>query len=153
MEEDVIWFGKPTVFSFSSLFAGAILGVISIAALEGFLAPTFSWIPTLGLGGLGVGLLILDFAFNRARSTIYVISAVGVRRECHYVTDEFNELPFDRVADVVVSQGVLGRIFRFGSVTARSGSVSFQSVQFKGIRQPEEVRRIVLDARNKALAK
>ena len=147
--DDVIWFGKPTVLSFASLFAGTILGLLSIVAIEGFLEPPFSWVPTLGLGA---ALLIVNFAFNRARSTTYTISAVDVHRECHYVTDEFNELPLNKIADVVVSRGALGRILHFGTVKVNSASVSFHNIVLTGVRKPEEVRRIILAAKETALA-
>ena len=123
---------------------------MSIVAIERLVASPYMWVPALGVGA---AFLIVDFAFKRAHATTYMVSEVGVRQECHYITDEFNELPFDRIADVSVSWGLLGRIFRFGTVTVRSGSVSFQSILFKGVRQPEELRQMILDAREKALAK
>lgn len=147
--DDVIWFGKPTVLSFASLFVGTILGVISIVVVWRFLGAPFLWVPTVGLA---IAVLMVDFSFKRAGSIAYRISDYGVSKDCRYLILDVDEIPFDKIAEVVVSRGALGRILRFGTVKVNSASVSFHNVELKGVRKPEEVRRIILAAKKRALA-
>ena len=144
--DKVIWLGKPTVLSFASFLTGMILGAVSILATVIFLG-AFLWIPTLGLGA---ALLMVYFSFERAASAAYTISNYGVSKEWRrYLKLGVSEIPFDKIAAVVVSQGALGRILHFGSVKVNSGSVSFHSVVLTGVRKPEEVRRIILVAKER----
>jgi hypothetical protein len=148
--DDVIWLGKPTVLSFASFSTGIILGTVSIMATVIFLGALL-WIPTLGLGA---ALLMVNFAFERAGSTAYTISNYGVSKECRrYLKLGVSEVPFDKIADVVASQEGLGRILHFGTVKVNSGSISFHSIVLSGLREPEEVRRMILAAKENALAK
>lgn len=129
-----------------SFTGGIALGIASIVLMV-FLSRSPSWwVQALAWG---VALSMVTFGFYHGRSITYVISEHGVSRECHYITDEYNELPFDKIVAVVVSQGIWGRILSFGTVIVRSGSVSFQNVVFEGVKHPEQVRHMVLDAKER----
>ena len=142
----IVWQGEPTVLASLSFTVGIALGIASIVLIA-FLSGSPSW--WVQVLTLSAAVLMVTFGFYHGRSITYIISEHGVSRECHYIADEYNELPFDKIAAVVVSQGIWGRLLSFGTVVVRSGSVSFQSILFKGIKQPERVRQIVLDAKER----
>ena len=148
--DNIIWHGEPTVLSFyETLIGSGLLCAASIVTFVMFSKTSFWWGSVLGLL---VAVLVLGFAFNKAWSTTYIISEYGVRREFHFIVFEVNELPLNKITDVIVSQDIVGRIFGFGTVRVGSCSISFQEVLFSGVRRPEEVRRIIFEARKKALA-
>lgn len=93
--------------------------------------------------------LMATFGFYHNRSLTCIISENGVRKECHYKVDEYNEPPFDKIVNIVFTQIIWGRIFSFGTVAVRSGSILFHNVVFKGVKQPKQVTQIVLDSKER----
>jgi uncharacterized membrane protein YdbT with pleckstrin-like domain len=134
---------KPTVLAFyDGLAGGAILIIISLALILTLAYTLFWWFPFLGLA---VGALLISLAFLNAWANTYLITDRGVRREYRLIAVEVSEIPYDRATNVVVLQDIVGRVFRFGTVRVDSAGTPFKGVVFRGVRRPEEIRRLILE--------
>ena len=70
----------------------------------------------------------------------YILTNNEVIKHDGFIRKKRFVMPFQSIADVQVSKGVVGRIFDFGTVDV----VGFKdSLIMKGIKNPEEVQRII----------
>ncbi len=145
--DKILWLGKPTVLSFSSLYDGIALAIIASLTLGLVIRTTFFWAPILGLA---TAILIIGATVKRANSTTYMVSNYGIYKEQHHLT-RIDELPFNKIADITLTCGFFGKIFHFGTVTVKSASISFHSLVLTGVSKPEELRRLIIAAKEKAL--
>lgn len=137
--EQVVWKGKPTVLAFyDGLVGGALLIAVSATVASAF--PRSIW---LSATGAICGLLLVAFAFIRARANTYIVTDKGVRREYRFVAVRVEEALFENITNTVVEQDVIGRVFGFGDVRLDTAGSPFQGVLFKGVRNPAAVKEVV----------
>jgi uncharacterized membrane protein len=140
----IVWQGEPAVLTSSSFTSGMAIVIASILSMILFPNEPLFWLQALGLG---IAVLLMNFGYYHGRSSTYVVSERVVSTERHFIRAEYQEIPVDKISDVFVSQGAVGRIFNFGTVTVRSNSVSFQSVLLKGVKRPTDVKEIILETK------
>lgn len=133
---------KPVVWAFwDGLVGGALLIAVSCALL------TFPYIIALGISALGfaMGAIMILLAVARVWANTYILTDKFVRRVYKLVVVRIDEAPLDEVTNVVVNQGILGRILGFGDVRCDTAGTMFAGVLFKGVKRPDEVAKIIRD--------
>jgi uncharacterized membrane protein YdbT with pleckstrin-like domain len=145
-EEKVVWSGKPTVLAFYDALVGGVL-LVAVSIL--LLATPLSTLPWLSALGVVCGGALILVAFMKAWANSYVLTEKCVRRSYRFVTVRVEEAPIEKITNTVVEQDVVGRILNFGDVRFDTAGTSFAGVLFKGVKNPEGVKKSV-DERLKA---
>jgi hypothetical protein len=109
----VLWVSKmPLVYM-------VLVGVAG-TALEFYLLERGPMVKLLFLGAAAILGMILTEVYRRGH--VYIITNYRIITKKEFVLKEERELMYDKITDVTVSQGILGRIFNFGTVTPISAS-------------------------------
>jgi len=137
--EEVCW--KPVVWAFwDGIVGGALLAAVSAALL---LFYRFTLAHVIAVAGLALGAAMILLAVARAAANTYFLSKSHVRRVYRLIVVRVDEAPLDKITNVVVEQGVLGRILGFGDVRCDTAGTAFAGVLFKGVKRPESVAEII----------
>ncbi|MEM1792728.1 MAG: PH domain-containing protein [Thermofilaceae archaeon] len=132
--EEVCW--KPVVWAFwDGIVGGALLAAVSALLLF----YRFALAHVIAVVGLALGAAMILLAVVRAAANTYFLSKSHVRRVYRLVVVRVDEAPLDKITNVVVEQGVLGRILGFGDVRCDTAGTAFAGVLFKGVKRPESV--------------
>ena len=124
--EQVVYTGKTSIWSLLPLI---ILGLLTI----------WLW---------GVGIIFWILAVIRYMTTELAITNKRIIAKFGFVSRTTIELNIQKAESIQVRQGILGRIFGFGSIVV-SGAGAPQA-PVPGISQPLEFRRAFLDAQEQA---
>ena len=122
-----------TIFLVS--IAVVLLGV-GLAILLQVIEPGYAY---AGLGLIGVGLLLAIGPAIRYVTSEFAVTDKRVLGKVGFIERESDETLLSKVEAIAVDQGVLGRVFGFGTVTI-TGTGGTQEV-FSGIGEPLEFRR------------
>jgi len=126
--ERVLYVGRISMWSlFPQIFFGVLLAVIV------------------------VGFFLLVPAWVKYRATELAVTNKRVIAKFGFVRRRTIELNVAKIESVQVEQGVLGRMFDFGSVIVAGGGNPFEAVH--GIAHPLEFRRAFLEAQEQSLAR
>jgi len=126
--EQVLYLGRISLWSlFPQLFFGALLTPIVI------------------------GLFLLIPALVKYRSTELAVTNKRVIAKFGFVSRQTIELNVAKIESVQVEQGVLGRMFDYGSIIVAGGGNPFEKVQ--GIANPLGFRRAFLESQEQSLAR
>lgn len=126
--ERVLYLGRISLWSmFPQLFFGVLLTPIVI------------------------GLFLLVSAWIKYRSTELAVTNKRVIAKFGFVTRQTIELNVAKIESVQVEQGVLGRVFDFGSIIVAGGGNPFEQVL--SISNPLGFRRAFLEAQEQSLAR
>ncbi len=142
-----LWNGRPSIASF---FGNGIQG--SLLAFVG------SWLIVLSLFGesvllvvggvmLAAGLATLWGHWVRFRYTKYGVENWGVVVTSGWLARRRVETTYEKVTDVTVYQGILGRMFGFGNITINTAGSNQAPVVFHGLGDPEGVKATIDEAR------
>jgi hypothetical protein len=116
----VLWVSKmPLVYMVLVGAAGTALEVYFLAPYEIALVPK-PMVKLLLLGTAAVVGIILTEVYRRGH--IYIITNYRVVTKKRFIRKEERELMYDKITDVYVNQGIIGRIFNFGTVIPVSAS-------------------------------
>lgn len=96
-----------------------------------------------------IGLFLLVPAWIKYRSTELAVTNKRVISKFGFVRRQTIELNVAKIESVQVEQGVLGRMFDFGSVIVAGGGNPFEAVS--GIANPLGFRRAFLEAQEQSL--
>ncbi|MEA2142861.1 MAG: hypothetical protein QOI64_1291 [Solirubrobacteraceae bacterium] len=144
-DEQVIYEGHP---SWRSILAFYIMGVVlvAVAAAIGLFASG----GTLAAGlGAGAFLLLLIVGWLKRISTRYSITDRRLRIQRGILSRKTEEARVERVQNVSVSQSLLGRILRVGTVDFDTASNRPDDLfQFRGIASPNNVVNLVDQAQH-----
>lgn len=77
----------------------------------------------------------------------YIITNNEIMKIEGILTKKTTIIPYQSVADIRVTKGVIGRIFNYGDVHVR-GVKEGGDIRMKGMKNPEEVQRIIQDKVN-----
>ena len=148
--EKIVWEGKPTVLSFyHGIIGGTFLTTVSIVILIMFPHAVLYWV---SVAGFAVGALMVSSIFIGTEANTYVITDKCVRWEYRLFTIEAHEVPFEQITNITVFQGIVGKVLKFGNVRADSAAGEFfGGVVFRGVREPGEVKKKIMVARERAL--
>lgn len=122
---------------------------------EGKISP-WSLLPLIILGFLtiaffGLGLLFWIAAAIRYMTTELAITDKRVIAKFGFISRNTIELNMAKIESIQVNQGILGRIFDFGSLTIAGGGIP--SAPIPGISNPLAFRRAFNDAQEAAAQK
>jgi len=124
--EQVLYLGRISLWSmFPQLFFGVLLTPVLI------------------------GLFLLVPAWIRYKSTELAVTSKRVIAKFGFVSRRTVELNIQKIESVQVEQGVLGRMFNYGSIIVAGGGNPFAPVP--GIADPLSFRRAFLQAQESAL--
>lgn len=124
-DEKIIYTGNITLCSLSPLI---ILGFLLLAVY-------------------GIGLLFWIVAFIRYKTTELAFSNKRVIAKFGFISRHTIELNISKVESIQVNQGILGRIFNYGTLIV-SGSGNPQA-PIPGISNPMEFRRAFMESQDK----
>lgn len=122
------------------LLLSLLLGASAVYAWQ--TAPTPDVGRWTGLGALALGAVAGLFALVRRiriSADEFVVTNRRVIRKLGLVSREIEQAPLDKIQDITVEQGLLGRILGFGAVTLETASER-GSLVFPGIANPEGLR-------------
>ncbi len=148
----------PTVAE-AKLWDGSISGVSLLGSLlsAGFMVlggliafVAAAAMPQLALVGAmltGFGLLMAGGILIRYKFTKFHVGSRGVVVTSGWLTRRRVETTYEKVTDVTVYQGLLGRVLDFGSITINTAGSNAAPVVFQGVHGPENVKEIIDAAR------
>ncbi len=146
-----LWRGGPT---FASVVGGIIPGVVfALFALVAFGAGAALGEPMmLAFGGFMIlmGSLTAAGAVIQYRHTRYEVADWGVVVTSGWLSRKRVETTYSKVTDITTQQGILGRIFDFGSITINTAGSNEAPVVFTGLAKPEDVKQIIDAARERS---
>ena len=143
--EKILWEGRRTVKSFyDMIFCGGLLIAVSI------LTPLFLDLPGIevfALLGLLAGASLFLLAVFLSLSYRYVVTERVLRKEYSFFARLREEVPLERITNVVVSQDIIGRMLGFGNVRADTAGTAYMGISFIGVEDPygcaETIRRAI----------
>ena len=152
--EKILWEGRRTVKSFyDMIFCGGFLILVSIL-MPLFLA--LSGIEYFTLFGLLVGACLFILAIFLSLSYRYVVTERALRKEYSFFARLREEVPLERITNVVVSQDIVGRMLGFGNVRADTAGTAYMGISFIGVEDPygcaETIRKAVENAKKRRLS-
>lgn len=124
-DEMVEWFGRPRLIKYFKWFVVLIAFSILVGVLN---APT-------GLMAFLIGLVII---LSRWRGHKFWITNQRGIKEFTWVTRDITETPNKQITNTRVSQGILGRIFSFGSVYLDTAGGPGEEIKFLGVPDPRD---------------
>ena len=124
-DEKIVHVGHISLWSLAHLIAGGVL-----------LLPVF-----------GLGLIFLIMAYVRYKTTELAITSKRVIAKFGFVSRRTVEININKVESIQVDQGILGRIFNYGTLIV-SGAGDPQA-PIPGISEPMAFRRAFIEAQEK----
>lgn len=100
------------------------------------------------LSVVGVGLILLIIAYVRYKSTELAITNKRVIAKTGFISRHTIELNINRVESIQVTQGVLGRIFNFGTLIISGGGNP--QAPIAGISNPLAFRKAFIEVQDLA---
>ena len=94
----------------------------------------------------GVGLICWIIAYVRYKTTEMAVTNKRVVAKFGFIGRRTIEMNLSKVVTIEVSQGILGRIFGFGSLIVSGSGVTQEPVP--GVENPMEFRRQVMEAQD-----
>ena len=125
--EKTLWKANPTNWSY--------LGQYVISALL---------IPVL------IGIPLLIWAILDRKYTVYTVSNKRVIQKRGIIGKALSEIDLKDIRNVLVEYGIIGRLLGFGNVGLATAATAGVEIQMKGCKDPEHVRRLVVDAKERA---
>lgn len=124
-DEEVFLRGEPAEMGQFSLYFCAFLFAIT-------------------LYGIPISVLFLCVAYINIKTLEIVITNKRFAGKKGWLSVNMVDIPLKKVESVIVNQGILGRMFNYGSiVVSGSGGVSFVA---PNIKKPHEFRKMALEA-------
>lgn len=124
-DEEVVYIGNISLWSLAPLI---LLGLLFLSAY-------------------GIGLLFWLAAFVRYKTTELAITNKRVIAKFGFISRKTIELNINKVESIQVDQGILGRLFNFGSLVV-SGAGNPQA-PIPGISDPMGFRRVFMETQDK----
>ena len=151
--ERILWKGRRTFKSFyDMMFCGGFLIIVSV------LTPLFLVLPGieyLVASGFFAGASLFLLAYLLSLSYRYIVTENALRKEYFFLVRSREEVPLDKVTNVVVSQDIIGRLLGFGNVRADTAGTAYTGISFIGVEDPygraETIRRAAENAKKRNL--
>ncbi len=119
------------------------LGFLLVPAL----APEARFALLIGIVALSAGIATGTRIIILLRYTRYHLTTRGVVITSGWLTRRRSETTFEKVTDVMVFQGILGRMFDHGTITINTAGSNAAPVVFQGVRSPEVLKQRIDAAR------
>lgn len=146
MNKTVRWEGKPTLAAFYHFYlVGALLlGTTSMITASTSIPPIIFGV-TIPFACL---MFVLPLLFQRAWN--FTLTSERVESSFTLWVRRRREAPLEKITNIVVNQGVIGRLLGFGSVRIDTAGTPFPGVKFWGVRDPLKVEEKVRNSQNLA---
>jgi len=125
-DEKIVHFGYISLWSLWHLIAAGVL-----------LLPAF-----------GIGLIFLAVAYVRYRSVELAVTTKRVIVKHGFISRQTVEMNLNKVESIQVEQGVLGRLFDFGTLIVSGTGTSHAPLS--GIAEPAGFRKAFIEAQDRA---
>ncbi|MDI6821081.1 MAG: PH domain-containing protein [Patescibacteria group bacterium] len=89
-----------------------------------------------GMQNILLGILIVIIAEMIRRSETYLILEESVKREFKLISTSQTSVNYEKIQDVNVSQNIIERIFKIGSVKINTAGSNRIEIEFKGVKNP-----------------
>ena len=99
---------------------------------------------------IGIGLIIIIIALLDRKSRIYTVTNKRVSLKWGILSRHTNEVGTSDIRSIGLNQGMLERMFGLGTVHVASAGTEGVEVYFGGINNPEEVQKLIRDAKDRA---
>lgn len=119
------------------------IGHISLWSMWHLIAFGVVLIPAVGLG-----LVFLAVAYVRYKSTELAVTTKRVIVKHGFIRRQTVEINLNKVESIQVDQGVLGRVFDFGTLVISGTGTSHAPIS--GIAQPMDFRKAFIEAQDEA---
>lgn len=116
-DEEVIWEGQPHRYSLIPAFA---IGVLLIP--------------------LVIGLVIIPWAWIDRKNTVYLITTKAVYKKRGALSRSVNRIPFEKIQNTSLNQGVLGTNFDYGTVEISTAGSEGDEMRFRAVTDPRAVQ-------------
>lgn len=146
-----VWSGKPAKAWIAASVMGTIAGLIipfafvSIGVTSSlgpqvliYIIPAFLLFAAASIAG----------AIIRYKYTTYEIRSRGVVVSRGWLSRQRIETSYDKVTDVGLHQGIMARMFGFGTISINTAGSNEAPVVFVGVPDPERVKGMIDDARD-----
>ena len=100
------------------------------------------------LPALGLGLVFLAVAYVRYKSTELAVTTKRVIVKHGFIRRQTVEINMNKIESIQVDQGVLGRVFNFGSLVVAGTGTSHAPIS--GIAEPMAFRKAFIEAQDGA---
>ena len=100
------------------------------------------------LPALGLGLVLLAVAYVRYKSTELAVTTKRVIVKHGFIRRQTVEINLNKIESIQVDQGVLGRVFNFGSLVVAGTGTSHAPIS--GIAEPMAFRKAFIEAQDGA---
>ena len=100
------------------------------------------------LPALGLGLVLLAVAYVRYKSTELAVTTKRVIVKHGFIRRRTIEINLNKVESIQVDQGVLGRVFNFGTLVVAGTGTSHAPIS--GIAEPMAFRKAFIEAQDDA---
>ena len=99
------------------------------------------------LGGITtfyvVGLFILILTELIRRANAFYLTDKRIIHEYDFLARKISSVPYDKIQDLHMSQGLIERIVGIGTIHIDSAGTSFIELTFKGVARPISVKRMI----------
>lgn len=145
-----LWTGGPVFASLLGSVASLLfMGLFGLVFLGRFVVSEgggTGWLLVLLPVVIGLGLWSV---WIRYRYTKYFVHADRVIVTSGWLTRRRVETTYNKVTDVTTYQGIMGRMFGFGSITINTAGSNEAPVIFAGIGRPDDVKSVIDQARGR----
>jgi uncharacterized membrane protein YdbT with pleckstrin-like domain len=142
--EETIWEGHPSWRAVLSHLTKGILGsiafIVVLVVIDKLGAPSSftTWGIILGVVGIGITILV---AYLERVFTLYTITNTRINTRTGVLSKREASTSLDRIQNVTITQDLLDRILRTGTVDFDTASMdSSDKFRFFGINTPQRVR-------------
>lgn len=147
-DDTIMWRGRPVLVSMlGSLLPAIAFTIFAVVFIAG---GAVSNLGALSYGGLVFLLFPALIVFNvwvQYKFTRYEVAKWGVVVTSGWLTRKRVETTYAKVTDVTTYQGIIGRLFDFGSITINTAGSNEAPVVFFGLEHPDKVKAFIDDVR------
>lgn len=122
------------------------LFILPVVFASLFLIETIVFFITIGINGafipFVISVLIILPAFIKYSCTNLILYDSKIKGEIGFFKKQTLDAPLDKINDIYVSQGIIGRLFGYGKINISTSSSVFN---FKGIENCEQFKNCVLE--------
>ena len=140
-DERILYRGQPSHWAYCGFYAfAAVIALIALALL--LLVPR--WPAVLSVCMLISGPAVAALGLTDRKATHFRVTTRTVSLRRGIFAREVTEIPIDSIREVRLKQGVLDRLAGVGTVGFSTASTAEVEVNYRGVRDPDALRRLVL---------
>ena len=146
-DEDLLWKGRQSLWTYVSGFLTSVIVVVAGIALA-ILNPSLpSFLPAgaliTGLAIVLIGIAIGIFIYPQYRFNLYAISSEQVYYRSGVLARDVTQVRMEQIQNTACNQGILERILSFGDVRLDTAGSAQVELHLWGVKSPQTVNQIV----------